>query len=150
LGLGKIISIATGAFGVGLMAFAFSRSPVLSMILIFITGMGMMVQLAAGNTILQTIVEEDKRGRVMSLYTMSVAGMVPFGSLFAGIVAKHVGAPVTLFIGGATCTLGAIVFTAALPSIREQVRPIYRGLGILPRIAEGLQQSNQFSGPPEA
>lgn len=134
LGLGKIVWAAAAVFGVGLMGLAFSHGSVLSMALIFIAGMGMMVHLAAGNTILQTIVDEDKRGRVMSLYTMAVAGMVPFGSLFSGAVAARLGAAPTIFIGGAVCAVGAFIFLAALPSIREQIRPIYRDLGILPPI----------------
>jgi MFS family permease len=107
-------------------------------VFIFIAGMGMMVHLASGNTILQTIVDEDKRGRVMSLYTMSVAGMVPFGSLFSGFIAKYFGAATTIFIGGVACVGGAFLFFKALPSIREHIRPIYRDLGILPKLPEEL------------
>jgi len=131
IGLGRVIWVSSATFGVGLMAFAFSRWSALSMFFIFIAGMGMMVQLASGNTILQTIVEENKRGRVMSLYTMSVAGMVPFGSLLSGFAAKYLGASTTIFIGGTACVLGAVGFYRALPSIREQIRPIYRDLGII-------------------
>ena len=131
IGLGRVIWISSATFGIGLMAFAFSRWSALSMFFIFIAGMGMMVQLASGNTILQTIVEENKRGRVMSLYTMAVAGMVPFGSLLSGFSAKYLGASTTIFIGGAACVLGGVAFYRALPSIREQIRPIYRDLGII-------------------
>jgi MFS family permease len=97
----------------------------------------MMVQLASGNTILQTITTEDKRGRVMGLYTMSVAGMVPFGTLFSGFVAKFIGASSTIFIGGLACACGAFAFYRALPGLREQVRPIYRDLGIIVEMSEG-------------
>lgn len=131
LGLGKVIWISTVIFGLGLVAFSLSHWIVPSLIFLFLAGMGMMVQLAAGNTVLQTIVEENKRGRVMSLYTMAVAGMVPFGSLFAGYVAARIGAPLTVLIGGASCMLGGLAFYMALPSIRERVRPIYLERGIL-------------------
>ena len=97
----------------------------------------MMVQLAAGNTILQTITTEDKRGRVMGLYTMSVAGMVPFGTLFSGFLAKFIGAPSTIFVGGLACAYGAFAFYRVLPRLREQVRPIYRDLGIIVEMSEG-------------
>lgn len=138
LGLGRVIWMASATFGVGLMAFAFSPWPMVSMVFIFVAGLGMMVNLASGNTILQTIVEEGKRGRVMSLYTMCVAGMVPFGSLFAGFIAKFIGPAATIFIGGFGCVVGAALFYRLLPKIREEVRPIYRSLGILPRVAEEL------------
>ena len=138
LGLGRVICMAAATFGIGLMAFAFSPWPAVSMFFIFIAGLGMMVNLASGNTILQTVVEEDKRGRVMSLYTMCVAGMVPFGSLFAGFIAKFIGPAATIFIGGLGCVIGALLFYFLLPSIREEIRPIYRDLGILPRVTEEL------------
>jgi MFS family permease len=138
LGLGRVMWIAAGTFGIGLIGFPFSHQPAFAMVFIFLAGMGMMVHLASGNTILQTIIDEDKRGRVMSLYTMSVAGMVPFGSLFAGFVAKYLGAPVTIAIGGGACLAGSAVFYKALPLVREQIRPVYRNLGILPEIPEEL------------
>ncbi len=138
LGLGRVIVMASATLGVGLMCFSLSRLPLISMFFIFFVGLGLMVQLAAGNTILQTIIDEDKRGRVMSLYAMAVAGMVPFGSLFAGTIAKYYGAPTTLFISGFTCTIAAFVFYHILPSIGEKIRPIYKELGILPPIDSEL------------
>ena len=138
LGLGKVIWIASATFGFGLIGFSLSRWTPLSMVFIFFAGMGMMVHLASGNTVLQTIVDEDKRGRVMSLYTMAVAGMVPFGSLFSGFLAGYLGAPATIAIGGTACLIGALVFHRVLPLIREQVRPVYRSLGILPEIAKEI------------
>ena len=103
------------------------------------TGFGMMQEMAASNTVLQTIVDDDKRGRVMSFYSMAIMGMTPFGSLFAGIVAARIGAPYTLAIGGACCIAGAAWFVSKLPEIRRHIRPIYSRLGILPVIAEGIQ-----------
>jgi len=132
-GLGKIIVFASSVFGLGLVAFSLSRVLWLSMVIMPITGFGMMVQMTSSNTILQTIVEEDKRGRIMSFYTMAFMGMVPFGSLFAGSLAHSIGAPATVAIGGVVCIVGAIAFGRKLPSLREMARPIYIEKGILPR-----------------
>jgi MFS family permease len=100
------------------------------------TGFGMMVQMASSNTILQTIVEDDKRGRVMSLYAMAFMGMAPFGSLLAGSLASKIGAPNTLIIGGVSCILGSFMFMKILPSLRTMVRPIYIRKGILSEKSE--------------
>jgi MFS family permease len=131
LGLGKIIVISSGLFGIGLIGFSLSRLFSLSLFLMVWTGFGMMVQMASGNTVLQTIVDEDKRGRVMSFYTMAFMGMVPFGGLFAGSLASTIGAPATVMIGGFACLLGAILFATKLPSLRMMVRPIYVSKGII-------------------
>ena len=97
-----------------------------------ITGYGMMRGMAASNTIIQTIVPEDKRGRVMSYYTMAFVGMAPFGSLLAGGLAHWVGAPVTLMITGAFCIVGSRMVCDATAENPRAIRPIYRDLGILP------------------
>jgi MFS family permease len=131
LGLGRIIVIASSIFGIGLITFSLSRVVWLSLLLLVVTGFGMMVQMASSNTVLQTIVDDDKRGRVMSFYTMAFMGMTPFGSLLAGIFAGKIGAPNTLMIGGALCILGSILFARKLPSLREVVRPIYVKIGII-------------------
>jgi MFS family permease len=102
-----------------------------------------MVQMASGNTILQTIVDDDKRGRVMSFYAASFMGMMPIGSLLAGGLAGLIGAPRTLQLGGMACVLGALAFARALPGIRVQVRPIYARLGILPEVVTGLQTATE-------
>ena len=96
-----------------------------------------MVTMAASNTLLQTLVEDDKRGRVMSFYTMSIMGTTPFGSLLAGSLAARIGAPRTLLLGGIGCLAAALWFASLLPKLRELVRPIYVRLGILPEIVEG-------------
>jgi MFS-type transporter involved in bile tolerance (Atg22 family) len=88
--------------------------------------------MASSNTVLQTIVEEDKRGRIMSFYTMAFMGMVPFGSLLAGTLANKIGAPDTVMIGGVACILGSIIFAKKLPSMRRLARPIYMEKGIIP------------------
>ena len=125
LGLGRIIVAASIIFGSGLITFSLSHVLWLSLFLLVFTGFGMMVQMASSNTILQTIVEDDKRGRVMSLYAMAFMGMAPFGSLLAGSLASKIGAPNTLMIGGVSCILGSFMFAKKLPLIREMVRPIY-------------------------
>ena len=132
LGLGRVIAISSAIFGAGLIAFGISRMLWLSLLLMVITGYGMMQGMAASNTIIQTIVPEDKRGRVMSYYTMAFVGMAPFGSLLAGGLAHLVSAPVTLVITGAFCIVGAGWFATQLPNIRVHIRPVYRELGILP------------------
>jgi MFS family permease len=137
LGLGRIIVIASSIFGIGLISFSFSHVLWLSISLLLLTGFGMMVQMASSNTILQTMVDDDKRGRVMSLYVMAFMGMAPFGSLLGGILASRIGAPITLIIGGASCILGSFLFSKKLPLIREMVRPIYIRKGILSEREDG-------------
>jgi MFS family permease len=132
LGLGKVIPLAAGLFGAGLIAFSFSRSLWVALPLLLLTGLGFMVQMASSNTLIQTLVEDDKRGRVMSFYTMAFMGTTPFGSLLAGALAHRIGTPYTLFLGGAGCIAGALWFARLLPRLREQVRPIYVEKGILP------------------
>lgn len=149
LGLGKYIPLTAGAFGAGLIMFSFSRVIWLSLLLMILTGLGFMVQMAVSNTILQTIVDEDKRGRVMSFYTTAFMGTAPFGSLLAGSVADRIGAPHTLLFGGIGCLLGAVWFATTLSDLRKDVRPIYVKIGILPEVAKGLQQSTELSVPPE-
>lgn len=149
LGLGRVIVIADAMFGVALIAFSQSHWMWLSLVLMLVTGFGMMQQLASSNTILQTIVEEDKRGRVMSFYMMAFIGAAPIGSLVAGIAANHIGAPLTLAIGGALALGGAGWFARSLPRIRSEVRPIYIRLGILPELTAGIQTATALQLPPE-
>ena len=131
LGLGRIIVIASIFFGIGLISFSFSRAFLLSLALMVVVGFGMMLTLASSNTVLQTLVEEDKRGRVMSFYTMAVMGTVPFGSLLAGTLAHTIGAPQTVLIGGLCCLAGALLFERKLPLLRSLIRPIYVSKGII-------------------
>jgi len=150
LGLGRYIPRMAGLFGVGLIAFSFSRVLWLSMILLVATGLGFMVQMAVSNTIIQTIVDEDKRGRVMSFYTMAFMGTIPFGSLLAGTLADHIGSPETLLFGGIGCVIAAVWFARALPRLREFVRPIYISKGILPEVREGVFVTSELSVPPNS
>jgi hypothetical protein len=94
---------------------------------------------------LQTIVDDDKRGRVMSFYTVSIMGMMPIGSLLYGSLAGSIGAPTTLVIGGTICLIGGAVFYRRLPSLRKMVRPIYARMGIIPEIARGLQSASEVT-----
>jgi len=149
LGLGKWIPLTAAAFGAGLAVFSFTRVTWLALLLMMLTGLGFMVQMAASNTVLQTIVDEDKRGRVMSFYTMAFMGTVPFGSLLAGSVAERIGTPHTLLFGGIGCVLGAMWFATSLPALRKQVTPIYVRIGILPEVAQGIHQTSELSVPPE-
>ena len=108
-----------------------------------------MQQMASSNTILQTIVDNEKRGRVMSFYSMAFQGVAPFGSLIAGAAASRIGAPYTLQIGGILCVAGAALFFAQLPAIRQLIRPIYAQLGIIPELATGIQAATSLQQPPE-
>jgi MFS family permease len=112
-----------------------------------VAGFGMIVQMASSNTVLQTIVDDDKRGRVMSFYTMSFMGMVPLGSLMAGGLAGTIGAPNTMVIGGAMSILGALLFARRLPELRALIRPIYVRKGIIQEVGLGVQNGAQFSVP---
>ncbi len=141
LGLGRVLVAATCVLGAGLIAFAWSRNLALGMGLLTITGFSMVVQLASSNTLIQTIVDDDKRGRVMSLFTTAFMGMTPFGSLLGGTLASGIGAPATLTLAGIGCLLGGSVFALRLPALRALVRPIYVERGILPPIAAGLSAS---------
>lgn len=132
LGLGRAMVLATIAFGIGLVGFSLSRLVWVSLLLLPIVGGGMMVETASTNTILQTIVEERMRGRVMSFYTMAFLGTAPLGSLLAGVAADRIGAPRTILMGGIACIAAGLWFATRLPSIRTLLRPIYVQKGILP------------------
>jgi len=138
LGLGKMIPIGAGIFGLGLLVFALSRNFFWSLTLVTAVGFGQMVQLATSNTLLQTMVDDDRRGRVMGFFTAAFVGMAPIGSLLAGALASVIGAPWTVFIGGAACLVGAGTFARKLPQLREKARPIYVTKGILPEIPPGI------------
>jgi len=131
-GLDKVIVVSTCSFGVGLICFSLSRITALSMLFMAVTGFGMVVQLAASNTILQTIADDDKRGRVMSLYIMSFMGLAPFGSLLFGGLADYIGAPNTLLIGGACMLAGALLFTRKFSSVKGMVHRAYVKKGLVP------------------
>jgi MFS family permease len=149
VGLAKYIPLTAGVFGAGLIAFACSRSAWLSVPLMVVTGLTFMVQMAATNTLIQTLVDDEKRGRVMGYFMMAFMGAAPFGSLLAGSAATRIGAPNTLIISGLVSILGALWFARSLPALRREIRPIYVQKGILPEIASGLQDATELNVPPE-
>ncbi len=149
LGLGRLIPLAAALFGIGLIAFSHSRILPLSLGAMLIAGFGMIVEMAASNTVLQTIVDDDKRGRVMSFYAMSFMGMVPFGSLLSGFLASKIGAPNTLLLGGLACMAGGAAFALKLPALRERARPIYVKMGIVPEVITGIQSASELTRPDE-
>ncbi len=131
IGLGKIIAISPTVFGLALIVFALSKVLWLSLIAMFVLGGSLILQSTSSNTILQTIVEEDKRGRVLSLYTIAFISMATFGNLFAGSLASRIGAPNTLVISGVICIAASIYFSRQLPAMRQFVLPIYDRMGLL-------------------
>jgi MFS family permease len=150
IGLERVIPLAAGTFGLGLIALSFSRFVWLSLVLLIFIGLGMMLQMASSNTIIQTIVDDNKRGRVMSIYTMAFLGVAPFGSFLAGALAKIIGTPNTLLIGGIFCIIGALIFARKLSELRKIIRPIYTKLGIIvPEISKGIQIATEPAVPPE-
>lgn len=131
IGLGMVVARAAIFFGIGIGVFSCSPNFFLSMTALVLGGFGAMTLVASCNTILQTIVEEDKRGRVMSFFTMAFIGMSPFGSLMAGAMAGRIGATKTVLIGGICCIVCGVIFMRQLPMLRQIVRPIYIHKGII-------------------
>jgi MFS family permease len=143
LGLGRVIVAAAIFFAAGIASFALSNTFILSLAALSLAGFGAMTLVASCNTVLQTILDEDKRGRVMSFFTMAFVGMAPFGSLGAGIMAGIIGPRDTLLIGCGGCLVGAAVFARQLPVIREKVRPIYIRMGIIREVADGMETASE-------
>ena len=131
LGLGRIIVVATLGFGLGLIVFTVSRVFWLSLVILMGVGFGWMVLIAASNTALQTLADNEMRGRVMSLFSMMLVGMAPFGSLLAGWLADRVGAPLVVATGGAFCAVAGVIFARELPRLRAAARPILVARGII-------------------
>ena len=149
VGLGRVIVISAFCFGAGLVLFGLSHWLWLSLPLMLVTGFSMMQQMSASNTIMQTIVDESKRGRVMSFYTMAFIGVTPFGSLIAGMAASIIGASLTVIIGGVLCMFAALWFRRKLKELRAIIRPIYVEMGILPEVASGIQTASALQTPPQ-
>ena len=156
LGLGRLVAAAPALLGAGLIAFSLSRFLWLSLPMLMVVGFAQMVQMAGSNTILQTIVDDDKRGRVMSFYTIAFMGTTPFGNLAAGALAQRFGAPLTLICGAVICILASAAAVASLPLLRRHVRPIYVKMGLLsetppiPLAAEDIDIRNKVSRPGSA
>ncbi len=142
--LGRLIAISTAAFGFSLIGFALSTHLVLSCLFVVITGLSVMLTTASINTVLQTLVQEDMRGRIMSLYTMAFVGMTPIGGLVGGAVANRIGAPTAVVAGGLGCLLLALWFGRRLAPLREIVLEMYAELGIIPEVARGLQGASEL------
>ena len=145
LGLGKLIAGAASLFGLSLILFSFSYIFVVSVIIMLFAGISNMLIIASTNTLLQTIVEEDKRGRVMSLYAMAFRGMSPFGNLLGGSLAGFIGTEFALASGGVVSLVSGLLFLSRLPYLRNFTHPIYAKLGIIQEVATGVQQA---SSPP--
>jgi len=140
-GLTRVIPMGAFLFGAGLVGFGFSQNQWLSMALMLLTGFGMMQGVTSSNTILQTLVDERMRGRVMSYYTMAFVGMAPFGSLLAGTMAHAIGAQRTVIISGVACIVGGLWFSSRLGAIRREMRPIYERLGIVPQRPTAVEEN---------
>jgi MFS family permease len=138
VGLTRMLQIATAVLGVALILFGMSHTLWLSLLLMVFAGFGLIQNASVSNTIIQSLVSEDKRARVMSYYTMAFFGAAPLGSLLAGTLAQRIGAPYTVILTGAFCIAGAIWFGFEIPKIRAVIRPIYQEMGILPRPALNL------------
>jgi MFS family permease len=133
VGLTRMLQIATATLGGALIFFGLSHTLWLSLVLMTFVGFGLMQCSAASNTIIQALVPEDKRARVMSYYTTAFFGAAPFGSLMAGALAHRIGAPHTVIVTGAFCLAGSLWFVRERPKIAKIMRPIYQEMGLLPR-----------------
>lgn len=134
VGLENIIALAPRIWGTGFIIFSLSHILGFSLIVMVAIGFGVVLQIASCNTFIQTIVDDDKRGRVMSFFSMAFVGMVPFGSLFSGWLASKIGAPDTLMINGLVCIVCSFIFAKYLPRLNKLIQPIYMEIGILPKV----------------
>jgi MFS family permease len=150
LGLGRRIVLAGTLAGLAMLAFSHSNRLWLSLALLPLVGLGIMVTLAGCNTILQTLVDDDKRGRVMSLYTMAFMGVAPFGSLLAGSLANWAGPRTTVLVSGLACLVGTFMFARRLGALRAFIRPIYVRKGILPAPTPALEAAPEVFVRPES
>jgi len=158
VGLGRIIAVSTAAFGLSLMAFALVRQLWMALLIVPVAGCALIIAFASANTVLQTLTDEDKRGRVMSFFAMAFIGMTPFGNLLAGALASHfrakagdpvAGAAHAILLSGIACLMSAGVFASRLPSMRKIVRPIYVQKGILPaEVAAGIETGTEIAAEP--
>jgi len=149
LRLGRIIPISSALFSVGLIMFALSRYLWISALLLVIIGFGFMAAMASSNAVLQTIVEDDKRGRVMSFYSMAFMGMTPLGSLLAGVMANKLGVRATLILSGLFCMSTSLIFLNKMPKLIKMIHPIYEKMGMTPELAKGISAASQLTAAPE-
>jgi MFS family permease len=148
-GLEKMIPRSAALFGFGLILLSFTPDFRFGVPVLVGTGFGIIVALASCNIVLQTIVDDDKRGRIMSFYAMAFMGMAPLGSLMVGAMAGKIGAPSAVRIGGSLCILAAGIFATKLESIRQMIHPIYVQKGILPEVASGIQTASELTSHPK-
>ena len=132
VGLGRLMTMAVAMFGIACVLLGISHWFWISMLLMTITGYGLMYQIVATNTIVQTVVDDDKRGRVMSFYTIALLGSAPIGSLLTGWLPSRIGVQPTFIVSGTACALAALWFWRQLPGLRKAVRPRYVELGLIP------------------
>ena len=142
VGLTRMLQVASCMLGTGLILFGLSHVLWVSLILMVFVGFGLMQGASASNTIIQSLVSEDKRARVMGYYTMAFFGAAPVGSLMAGMLADKFGAPHTVMLTGACCIAGSVWFTIELPNVRTVMRPIYQQMGLIPVPAVNLASEN--------
>ena len=147
--LEKIIIFSTGIFGAGLVAFSLSRTFWLCLPLMSLTGFGMIAQMASCNTVLQTIADDAKRGRVMSFYTMAFLGTAPFGSFLAGSLASKIGTPNTLFLGGVCCILASLLFVRQLLVLEKAIAQAGSGKDVASELTAGIQKATELTTPPK-
>jgi MFS family permease len=143
LRLGRIIPFAATLFGAGLVALSFTNIIPVTIGLMFIIGLGLMLNSASCNTILQTITDDNMRGRVMSFYTMAIMGTAPFGSLLAGSLARFISTQYAILIGGVSCIAAALVFYRKLPRLKTLVKPIYDRIALNPQAEAEIHISSQ-------
>ncbi len=129
-GLGKWVGYACAGFGLSLILFAVSRSFWLSVVFLLPVGFAMMVQMASSNTLIQAMVPDRLRGRVMAVYSMMFMGMAPFGAFFAGLLAERYGAPMTVSLGALVCLLGSAAYLTRLPGLRAEARRLISAQGM--------------------
>jgi MFS family permease len=144
--LGRMIPLSVALSGAGLVALAFTNFTPATMGILFIVGIGFMLNTASSNTILQTVTNNEMRGRVMSFYTMAIIGTSPFGSLLAGSMAKFFGTQYAILVGGLACIGGALIFYKKLPKLKTLVKPIYDRLDMNPEAATGLNILTEPTG----
>jgi MFS family permease len=150
-GLARMLQIAAAMLGGALILFGFSHTLWLSLLLMVFAGFGLIQCAAVINTIIQSLVTEDKRARVMGYYTMAFFGAAPFGSLMAGLLAHKIGAPHTVMVTGACCIAGAMWFTGELPMVKAAMQTVYHEMGVLPReprvypILNGKESPNELA-----
>ncbi|QHG19113.1 MFS transporter [Nostoc sp. ATCC 53789] len=138
IGLGRVIASSAAILGLGLIVFSQSTNLEVCLIFMFIIGMNNTLTLASLNNFMQSILlDEDKRGRVTSIFTTGFLGILPFGNLFFGVLAGHLGVTNALLFGGICCIIGAYFFSRQLPKIRKVLYPIYAELGLLPQPNKG-------------